>query len=393
MDQKGIRLIENLDTTTIETFAASYHGVSWLTYAAANGVTILIVKNLIQNGDMAVDANNNGIADGFSLASGNNTASLSNGLQTVNIGSHTYLGLVHGISTTANTDIYIALNVHSRPSIGGFVFYMPNTNGTTTLTSASGGGTGLFSDTGTVSATPATYIDMYGTSTGTGIPLNWIVLDFMIAFHYSGYTKTQLDAAITFYGYPAYNVIYNWPDVTDPDYQAVYDSYYNMQLYDLFVDVYGSSARTGYAPDVTESDFVRHLNRFRGKYGLQLDDFNPDVDLLRTRYVMTVYDPGDDTYPYYPDKFGPEAIATLKGLLSDPEQIIVQSLKFVANAAGTVVLITGQMWDGTGIWDWFSNMADTWTCDMLLPIVRFVLPNLKNASTDYCDERSMGGGN
>lgn len=240
----GIDVVSDPDLSSEDAFYIWYHGKTWTQYAGDNGVTVLTLTNLIQNGRFV---------DNTTWAASGGSFTVSNG-EALFTASAQFQRVYKLITISASTNYYLNAKVKTTSNLVGlrfigisvFAVYHSGSGNYETLT-------GVINST-TFSGSHEAFSVVDTRSSGW----NQIIFDDAILFASGSYTKTQLDSAIAFYGYPTYNVTYNWPDVTDTDYQTAYDNYYN-GLYETYLEYYDAVDLDGFdVPDPTHDLFYAY---------------------------------------------------------------------------------------------------------------------------------------
>jgi hypothetical protein len=184
----------------------------------ADGVTVLSLTNLIQNGQFSVDSNNDGLADNWSIPDGG-TPSIVSGVQRV-YGNN----ILYGVSL-----------LQERVLTGGQNYYyacVGSGNASTDFTRQIYFRTGY--DFMYNSTTPFTNLSTIFTSATNNVQFKYIIrhvpatiplpstaymaVDNVSLFNSGAYTKAQIDTALSKFGYLTYNTAYSLPDVTDGDF-------------------------------------------------------------------------------------------------------------------------------------------------------------------------------
>lgn len=189
----------------------------------ADEVDYLSLTNLIQNGQFTSDSNSDGLAD-YWLKS--DTATLNNGIQYItSSGSQGFLYVLSNI--TVGQNYYMYLDYITTES--GY-YYNITTMGQETF--QTGVGSGKYSIVMQANNNPGTFPVFYNVAEYS------IGVDNVSLFNSSTYTKTQIDTALTNFGYLPYNITYSLPDSTDADFTDRYviyagDSPSNTTLYSI----------------------------------------------------------------------------------------------------------------------------------------------------------------
>lgn len=253
---------------------------NWLSYASANDVTILEVKNLIQYGDGSSTTgfisvgSSTSVSNGIFINTGSGSGSAPYFYKNTSFtsGLNYYVASRVRVTNSISTQLRLRLAgglldiIQTSPTLNTWYFLSGNANATTTGSLAT---SIRHSYSSTLNATNSV-----------------MEVDYIVIFDSNGYTKTQLDVAISYYGYPTYNVDYDLPDLTDPD----FDTY---ELADLLNYV---SDYTGDIDDLNIA-ITLDLEAMKSNYGItDYLDLVPVWELYEDAFAQV------DRWEWYSDK-------------------------------------------------------------------------------------------
>ncbi len=280
----------NISTYSEEEFFEDYHGISWNDYAASQGIEILSLTNLIRNGQFITDLNSDGLANYWYKAPVSSVPSLINGQQRItSFGGHSgELDLFYILANPFPVgNYYVSVGDFSGSVSSPFLvlFYLNDTNENSSIYSSFTTIPSSVSSIVSISSSESTGLLQFSFyKTGSNYSnTDYIQADNISFFNSSTYTKTQIDTALAHYGYLDYNVTYNLVDVSDPNYQAVYDAYWISGLFDQYLAEYGATS-TGVELEVLDLNH-KLFNAYR--LGDELDVYNSSGDFDLVNYYDT----------------------------------------------------------------------------------------------------------
>lgn len=241
----GVDTISDLDLSSADAFYTQIKGYTFNDLLFAWNVPLLTFTNLIQNGQFSSNINE------FITFAG--SPSWENGMAKFFGITSQILG--QNISFSVSDKIYIRFDYITSRYVSGRIGATSRYGGTPddTFYSPQSASSGTFSGIETV----AQNINQiwFGTQFSANADT---LLDNLIVFNPSNYTKTQINSAIDYYGYPEYNVTKYWYDVTDPNWQYLHDLYYSGE-YELFLEYYDAVDLDGYdVPDPNHELFYAY---------------------------------------------------------------------------------------------------------------------------------------
>jgi len=228
------------DFTSADTFYEDYYGETFNEFLIRRGnVAVLSLTNLIQNGQFLNEENN--WSDSTNILTITNSVGYFSGIAGSSF--EQTVGMTSGISYYLSVYTYIngagTFNLRLRSSPTNIIADQ-------SLTSTPMSYSYVFTDN-----TSPSFI-RYVSASGTN--LNSIVDNFSL-FSSGSYTKTQIDTALAYYGYLAYNTTYNLPDRSDSDFTAEYNLYYD-GTYERYLDLYDTTTdKTWMLPDIDDPRF------------------------------------------------------------------------------------------------------------------------------------------